>query len=556
VTSIDYLQDINWRWIILETYFHNDPQIKKWINHIIERIFAVCILTGVDSDEEFQKGCEIVTKLTTFLKDIPNVPSESLMDGVKQLLEQQLPDARVINNFPAFQGIMDKMLSEGLLKVIGTQTREPHRNISDTVISKEINLEPHDSYTVTKEEIQLKADCEKLAEALAQFEIQAKADYKVLAEALAHAENKSKADAEKLAEALGQAEIQSKADAEKLAEALSQAEIQAKTDAEKLAEALGQAEIQSKADAEKLAEALAEAKIQTNADAQILAEALAEAEIQSKADAQKLAEALGQAEIQSKADAEKLAEALAEAEIQTKADAEKLAEALAEAKIQAKTDAEKLAEALAQAEIQTKADAEKLAEALGQADIRAKADALALTNALAQVNVLTQAESQAKVDALAFSEALAQLDTKLEAITLRQRDELAKPLSIKNEDFIEQVSLIKLPALFTSINTKITQVYNTSKIPQHAELLRQVLSKIFPKGTVYWNKILMGETFLAQVEDILICLHDPESPCNTKKFNKDGWKVLVCSREDLMFPRRLGREIRQIQRSGKMSETV
>ena len=65
----------------------------------------------------------------------------------------------------------------------------------------------------------------------------------------------------------------------------------------------------------------------------------------------------------------------------------------------------------------------------------------------------------------------------------------------------------------------------------------------------------MGQTFLAQVENILICLHDSEHPINLKNFYKEGWKVLVCSTEDLTFPRRLERGIRQIQRSGKKSST-
>ncbi len=122
---------------------------------------------------------------------------------------------------------------------------------------------------------------------------------------------------------------------------------------------------------------------------------------------------------------------------------------------------------------------------------------------------------------MAFAEALAQVDTKFEAITKTELYELAKPMSSTND-----------------------------------YLLKHVLRNIFPKGTVYWNKSLMGQSFLAQVEDILICLHDPEHPCNLKKFNKDGWKVLVCSYEDLTYPRRLERGIRQIQRSGKMSATV
>jgi len=460
----------------LETYFHNDPRIRKWINQIIERIFTVCILTGVDSDEEFEKGCQIVMKLASLLQDIENFPSEFLADGVKQLLEQQLPDSRVINNFPTFQVIMDRMLHEGILKVTDYQKKEAFNIISATVNTKDINIEPHDSYT----ESPIEVSCiEGVTDSVLP-------DFTTLT--------------------IPYSDIQ-----------------------------------------------------------------LAQAEAQAKADAQALAEALAQAEAQAKADAQALAEALAQAEAQAKADAQALAEALAQAEAQAKADAQALAEALAQAEAQAKADAQALAEALAQAEAQAKADAQALAEALAQVNSLTKAGMKAKADALAFADALAQVETKLEAITKIERDELAKPMSSTNDYFIEHlrkanstfsgnelqpVELIKVSTLFTSINSKISQLLSAFLVPQQADFLEQVLSNIFPKGTVHWNKSLMGHKFLAQAEDILICLYDPEHPCDLNKFNKVGWKVLICNNEDLTFPRRLERQIRQIQRSGKMSATV
>ncbi|MHB8073052.1 hypothetical protein [Desulfosporosinus fructosivorans] len=567
----------------METYFHNDPRIRKWINQIIERIFTVCILTGVDSDEEFQKGCQIVMKLTSLLQDTPNVPAEFLADGVKQLLEQQLPDARVINNFPVFQDIMDRMLREGILKATDTLKKENFHSISDTVNTEDINLEPHDVYTDSPMEVsysdiqytkvQARADAQAHAEALAQAETQARADAEALAEALAQAETQARADAQALAEALAQAETQARADAQALAEALAQAEIQARADAQALAEALAQAETH-RVDAQALAEALAQAEIQARADAEAHAEALAQAETQARVDAQAHAEALAQAEIQARADAEAHAEALAQAETQARvnaqahaealaqvethrADALAHAEALAQAETQARADAQALAEALAQAETH-RADAQALAETLAQAETQARADAEALTNALAQVNALTNAEKQAKADSLAIADALAQVDTKLEAIIKIDRLEHAPKANntSKTGPELEPIALIKVPALLTSINSKISQVFSSSLVPHQADLLRKVLSNIFPKGIVYWNKKIMGQTFLAQVEDILICLQDPEHPCNLNKFNKDGWKVLVCSDEDLTFPRRLEREIRQIQRSGKMSATV
>ncbi|HBW35887.1 MAG TPA: hypothetical protein DEF89_11405, partial [Desulfosporosinus sp.] len=192
-----------------------------------------------------------------------------------------------------------------------------------------------------------------------------------------------------------------------------------------------------------------------------------------------------------------------------------------QAETQAKADSQTLAEALALAETQAKANAQALAETLALAETQAKADAQVLAEALAL------AESQAKADA----QALAEAESKFEAVTE-----------------LEQDVLIKTPALVTSIHSKTSSAFGPLQVPTQAYLLKHVLSNIFPKGTIYWNKSLMGQTFLAQVENILICIHDPEHPCDLKKYNKDGWKVLVCSSEDLTFPRRLERAIRQIQR--------
>ncbi|WP_298201230.1 hypothetical protein [Desulfosporosinus sp.] len=560
----------------METYFYDDPRIRKWINQIIERIFTVCILTGVGSDEEFQKGCQIVMKLTMLLQDIPSFPSEFLTDGVKQLIEQQLPDSRVINNFPKFQVTMDRMLHEGILKVTDSQKKEAFNSILTTVNTKDNNIKPHDSYT----EGFVEASCiEGVTNSVLPYpaklpisysdiqhtkaEAQAKADVQALKEDLAQAEAQAKAETQALEEALAQAEAQAKADVQALEEALAQAEAQAKADIQALEEALAQAEAQTKTDAQAYKESLAQAEIHAKAEIQALEEALAQAEAQAKAETQALEETLAQAEAQAKADTQALEEALAQAEAQAKADTQALEEALAQAEAQTKTDAQAHKEALAQAEAQAKADIQALEEALTQAE-QAKGEVQSLEEALAQ------AEMQAKSDALAFADALAQVETKLEAITKIERDELARTKSSTNDYFIEHlrkanssftgnerqtVELIKVSDLFTSIDSKISQLFSTSLVPPQADILGQVLTNIFPKGTVYWNKTLMGQKFLAQIEDILIYLYDPEHPCDLKKFNRAGWKVLVCSNEDLTFPRRLERQIRQIQRSGKVSAT-
>jgi hypothetical protein len=84
---------------------------------------------------------------------------------------------------------------------------------------------------------------------------------------------------------------------------------------------------------------------------------------------------------------------------------------------------------------------------------------------------------------------------------------------------------------------------------KQAHLLRRTLSKFFPESTIYWYKSLIDQTFLVQAKDILICIHDSKRPCDLQKYNRDGWKVLVCSTQDLNFPRRMEREIRQLLRT-------
>lgn len=277
----------------MEAYFHNDSRIQEWIDQITEKVFTVCLLTGVDSEEEFQRGCQIVTKVTSLLQGISTFPSEYLEDGLKQLLEQQQPDVRVLHNFPAFQDIMDRMIREGILKTNNSHNKEVLNTIISTIENSEEHLlEDHDRSTGSPEE------------------------------------------------------------------------------------------------------------------------ALDEELMASR-----------------------------------------------------------------------------------------------VIPALALVNI---------------------------------------PQSEIEEATIEE----------EAINSKPYGILRTTQVPEYANLLKRVLSNIFPNGSVYWNLNLKGQNFLAQVENILICLLDTEHACPIEDFTKEGWKVFLCSSEDLTFPRRLERGIRQTQRSGKKSKIV
>lgn len=470
----------------MEAYCHNDPRVQEWISQIVEKIFTVCLLTGIDSEAEFQKGCQIIIKLTSLLQ------SELLADGVKQLLDQRLPDVRVINSFPAFQATMDSMLREGLLQMTESQKKDVLNGLASYAeITKAMSIEPHNSYLESPDEVSHSEFDTHSTVNVPYPDIQQTKDA-----ALA------------LTDALVQADAQAKVDTQSLAELVAQVEV------------LTQSEKQAKAEAFTFAEALTQAETQAKADALTFADALAEAETQAKSDAIVLAGALDQANTQANADALLLTETLAKVV------------RLTQSEEQAKADALKFSEALSHAQTQAKTDAFMLADTFAKADAQEEADALLLNDALAKVDALTQAEKLAKDDALKFAEALAQVNAKFDAL---------KPH--------EPVSLIKAPSLLTSVHSKLSQVFRPMQDLKQVNPLKRVLINIFPKGTVNWNKHLMGQTFLAQVEDILIYLHDPDHPCNLKKYHKDGWKVLVCSTEDLTFPRRLERGIRHLQRS-------
>lgn len=278
-TSIAINRYIIWRWLYLEAYFHSDPRIVEWVNQITEKIFTVCLLTGVESEVEFQSGCQFVTKVTQLLQGISMIPSEYLEDALKQLIEQQLPDSRVISNFPTFHETMNKMLHEGMSRAF------------DIKNSEEIAI------------------------------------------------------------------------------------------------------------------------LDENPDR----------------------------------------------------------------------------------------------------SVKRMYDGFITEPVIAALASIKTLERSAATDSL----------------------------------------IVSTDPIVPIIPTKPYGINRMIKVPEQAVRLKQVLSNIFPNVITNWNLTLMGQTFLAQVEDILICVHKDEQPCHREKFKKEGWKIYVCSSDDLMFPRRLERQIRQIKRLRK-----
>ncbi|KTE91076.1 hypothetical protein AT727_05600 [Desulfitobacterium hafniense] len=105
------------RWTILEAFFKEDQEIREWIDLFVEKLLTVNLLSGNEADGEFHQGRQAIEKIASSFQEMLDLPKEVLMDGIRQLVEQRLPDHRVIENFPDFYRLMNDMISAGLQNV-------------------------------------------------------------------------------------------------------------------------------------------------------------------------------------------------------------------------------------------------------------------------------------------------------------------------------------------------------------------------------------------------------------------------------------------------------
>lgn len=102
----------------MEAYFSDDARLKEWVDEIVEKLITVCLLQGQEADLEFARGQQAVQKIALALYEISELPPSVLSDGLRQILEQRLPDARVIENFPTFNEVMNRMIQEGIIQAL------------------------------------------------------------------------------------------------------------------------------------------------------------------------------------------------------------------------------------------------------------------------------------------------------------------------------------------------------------------------------------------------------------------------------------------------------
>lgn len=101
----------------MEAFFKEDQEIREWIDLFVEKLLTVNLLSGNEADGEFHQGRQAIEKIASSFQEMIDLPKEVLMDGIRQLVEQRLPDHRVIENFPDFYRLMNDMINAGLQNV-------------------------------------------------------------------------------------------------------------------------------------------------------------------------------------------------------------------------------------------------------------------------------------------------------------------------------------------------------------------------------------------------------------------------------------------------------
>lgn len=119
----------------MQTFFKENPEINQWVDLLIQKLLTVNILTGNDADSEFHEGRLLVEKIAKSFQEIIDLPQESLVDGIQQLVEQKLPDHRVVENFPEFYLSMHKIILAGLQNLVIIDRNE---NVENEFIPQQI----------------------------------------------------------------------------------------------------------------------------------------------------------------------------------------------------------------------------------------------------------------------------------------------------------------------------------------------------------------------------------------------------------------------------------
>ncbi|MGD0621396.1 MAG: hypothetical protein ABSA82_02885 [Thermacetogeniaceae bacterium] len=84
-------------------------QILAKIDHLIESLIAAELRSPQESRQSFDEGCQLVAQLFDLLEQFIGPHPEYLETAVKELVNQRIPDQRLLNGFSGFNTLLDEM---------------------------------------------------------------------------------------------------------------------------------------------------------------------------------------------------------------------------------------------------------------------------------------------------------------------------------------------------------------------------------------------------------------------------------------------------------------
>lgn len=154
------------------------------------------------------------------------------------------------------------------------------------------------------------------------------------------------------------------------------------------------------------------------------------------------------------------------------------------------------------------------------------------------------------------SEVAAPLETSAEQLIAAVSESILNTIEPSQEDEISQPDLTaKTIELDPTSNIDTT----ISHAPAGEERLSKLLKQIYPESNPLWNVMIGGHPIFAQVSELLIYIQSEteeaaeQTSAIEKNMHKLGYYVAFLQKQDLAYPRRMERSIRQALRKERKS---
>lgn len=522
----------------MEAFFRKDQEIQELIDLFIEKLLTVNILSGSDADSEFYRGRQAVEKIALLFKEMAELPDEALIDGIRQLVEQRLPDSRVIENFPNFYELMNDMIQAGLPNSIaipalakpGISTQLGSEQIITSISSSgRSSLTPSSKITLNGGR-SLISDTQNPVAPIS------------LRQHISSQPPESVSNTELFQELKSELDISN----------------------DSIFESVPDSNIEDQVNQSTIATEVFADHLEITQDMQIDFDVRIDSEIEKVSDI----------ENSSIIDIQSSTETLSELQTFDKTNTlEK--ETSHESVLDTKNNVPMIVESLSGEEL-TPIKLEK------NNDLDITLDTVHLVLNETKDEVKTEIDLVSEQEEIKFKpndELKLELETGISKVVLEDKKPKEKPpqrdpyrfnsrKSLSHEQDLKTTSMpqkvnsdkeiqvfgssISPPApLKKQEKTQMSRVVRTSQMPADGDRLEMVLKRIFPNSQIHWNVSIGKNTFYAQVDKLLIYVLETEFELDTRhiemitaSMRKQGWSVYVCLKEDLVYPRRIERGIR------------